>query len=141
MAKTDLKDHLGKEFKAQGVEGGWVGQEISVKSDTQLSDDHGVGKPIILRHFEFAANPEVFKQHKPTKQELFDSHRQFIETFLWKDGLTPIDFIPPTIKISKKKDKYRILVTCQARAGQIIAEKPQTLTEIANGNRTQRHPD
>lgn len=132
MEKKNLNDYLKRSFKATGDEGTWVGQEIEVKSDTQLSDDKGVGRPVILRHFEFAANPIAFKQRKPTKQELFDNHRAMIEAYLWKDGLTPVEYIPPTIKISKKKDKYRILVTCVTRFGQTLVEKPKTLSEIAN---------
>lgn len=110
----------------------WFGQEVETKSDPMI--DSGSGSAIILRTFDFEANPESFKKLKPTKQELFDSHSQQIKMFLWKDGLEPIDIIEPRIIISKKKDGYRIFIGCKAKDGVALMEKPQTLQELMNNN-------
>ena len=110
----------------------WIGQEINVSSDTKLEQDTGTGKPIILRVFTFAANPERFKDHVPTRQELFDDHRDPIRQFLWKDDLVAVETLAPRIIVSQDKKSYQIFVACQPRAGRVLLERPQTLSKIAN---------
>lgn len=110
----------------------WYAQQVEAKSDPMM--DKGIGDAIILRTFDFEANPVSFKQLKPTKQDLFNSHAQQIKMFLWQDGLEPIDIIKPTIVISKKKDGYRIFVGCKPKAGVALMEKPQTLQDIMKHN-------
>lgn len=122
-----IKDHLKDSFIAQKGEDKWHGQEVEVQSDPLI--DTGSGRPIILRHFEFKANPEAFAV-MPTAQDLFTCHAKQIEMFLWKDGLEPIKTISPRIIMSKKKDHYRIFVTCQAKIGVAVLDKPQTLQDL-----------
>jgi len=106
--------------------------KIQAESKTHLEDDTGHGGAAIIRMFEFAANPEVWKQHKPTKQELFNSHHKGIEIMLWKDGLTPMSEVDPKIQISKKSGKYRIFVGARPMKGHLLTERPKTLSEIAH---------
>lgn len=115
---------LGESFKHEG----WEGQDIEVKSDPLVND--GSGKPIIMRFFEFQVNPEMMKYAQPTNQDLFNAHAQQIKHFLWKDGLVPYEFIEPRIIWSKKKDGYKIMVTCEAKTGVAILESSQTLQEL-----------
>lgn len=127
-----LQDHTNKEFTMKGEEGVWSGQEVEAQSDPLV--DKGQGRPIILRYFEFKANPEVFKIEKPTKQQIFNHHAQQIKISLWKDGLEPVEAVGPRVVISKKKDSYRIFVTCQAKLGVTIIETPQTLQDLTKQN-------
>lgn len=127
--KTD-NGSLGERFKA----GNWEGQDIEVRSDPLVND--GTGKPILLRMFEFEANPVALKRMKPTKQELFNSHVMQIRTMLWADGLNVLDVIPPRVVISKKIESYRIFVACQPKDGVALNEKPRTLQELTKVNAT-----
>ncbi len=110
----------------------WEGEEVGVESDTKIQDDKGTGQEIILRFFDFAANPEVFRQHKPTLQELFDVHRKGMESMLWTDGLSPYHAIEPRIMFSKDKSHYRIVVSCIPSMGNTLVDKTKTLSELLN---------
>ncbi len=123
-----LKDHLGDTFVAQKGDDKWEGQEVEVQSDPLI--DTATGRPIILRYFEFKANPEVFERMRPTTQDIFTNHAEQIRMFLWKDGLEPVEAVSPRIIVSTKKDNYRIFVTCQAKAGVAVLETPQTLQDL-----------
>lgn len=125
---------LGESFVTTNPGHKWEGQEIEVRSDPLI--DSGTGKPVIIRMFQFAANPEILKKMKPSKQELFNSHALQIKHMLWADGLMPLDGISPTVNTSKKREMYRIFVTCEARPGVVIAEKPKSLQEITQNNGT-----
>ena len=103
----------------------WYGQSVDVKSDPLV--DKGTGDNIIIRTFEYSANPLILKT-KPTKQELFNSHAEQIKLFLWKDGLEVVEDVSPRIILKDKN--YQILVGCKAKKGVAIMEKPQTLQEI-----------
>lgn len=130
----DDNGSLGESFKTVGAEHAWEGQDIEVKSDPLV--DSGTGKPVILRVFEFSANPEMLKKMRPTKQELFSGHAMQIKTMLWADGLQPFEGISPTVNTSKKREKYRIFVTCEPRPGISVLERPQTLQEITKAHAT-----
>lgn len=106
--------------------------QIEVASKTQLTDDTGEGKAAIIRMFEFKADPVVFKQHTPTKQELLLSHQAFIEKQLWTDGFKIMYDSSPRISISKNKKKYAIFIAAEPQKGMMINERPKTLTQIAN---------
>ncbi len=110
----------------------WEASQLNTESKTHLEDDSGTGAAAIIRIFTFAANPEVFKVHKPTKQELFNYHSKFIEMMLWKDGMKVVPEVAPKILINRKKTKYRIMVGAMPQKGHILREQPQTLTEIAH---------
>jgi hypothetical protein len=108
----------------------WEGEEIGVESDTKIEQDTGTGQAIVLRFFDFAGNPEVFKQHKPTAQELFESHKRGMESMLWTDGLTPYHAIEPRLLFSKDKAHYRFVISCIPSLGNTIIEKSKTLSEL-----------
>jgi hypothetical protein len=124
--KTVEKDAINSPVK--DIE--WEGEEIGVESDTKLESDTGTGQEIILRFFDFAANPEVFRQHKPTEQELFNSHKKGMEAMLWTDGLTPYEAIEPRLLFSKDKTAYRFVISCIPSAGNTLLEKTNTLSEL-----------
>lgn len=119
---------LGEGFVTTNEGHKWEGQEIEVKGDPLI--DSGTGKPVIIRMFQFAANPEILKKVKPSKQELFNSHAMQIKSMLYADGLMPLEGISPTVNTSKKNEMYRIFVTCEARPGVVVAERPKTLQEL-----------
>lgn len=102
----------------------WEGASVDVNSDPLI--DSGTGTTHILRIFEYAINPEV--KYTPTKQELFEYHYPQIANTLWKDGLVANQEVSPRITLSDKT--YRIYVTCNAKQGTTILEKPLTLQEI-----------
>lgn len=106
---------------------------IEAESKTRLQDDVGVGDPAIIRRFTFGANPEAFKQHKPTTQELFNYHHKGIDMALFKDGMRVVPEINPRVVFDAPKGQYHIFVTAKPMSGFILHEKPQTLSEIANG--------
>lgn len=110
----------------------WRGQTVEVESDTKLEADQGEGIPIIIRSFQFAINPLAFEQHKPTSQELFDSHKKGILAMLWTDGLRPLETEAPRIVFAKDRKSYMIFITCTTGLGQTLLETPRTLSEIAN---------
>jgi hypothetical protein len=114
----------------KGVE--WEATRAEVHSDTNLEDDKGHGKAIVIRSFDFLANPETFKQQIPTKQELFNAHRIQIEGALFRDDLKVYEDVSPKVIISKNKKYYRIIVA-GLPWGMNNAKIP-TLSEIANGN-------
>ncbi len=106
--------------------------KVETTSETHLEDDKGYGEAAIIRMFEFAANPEAFKQHTPTKQELFNYHHKQIEITLWGDGMKVIPEVTPRVTISKNKKKYRIFVGAKPMKGHILQEQPKTLSQIAH---------
>lgn len=119
------------ELLAEGAEV----QKVEAISDTKLESDLGTGREVILRMFEFAVNPEIFKDRKPTSQEIFNSHLRGINGILWGDGLKPAEDIEPRLIFSKGGKSYRIFIACNPTMGNILVEKTQTLSEIANGSR------
>lgn len=120
---------LGKSFKTVGTEHAWEGQEIEVHSDP-LIETGTRGKTIVLRSFYFKANPQVMKEKKPTKQDIFNSHAKQIELMLYSDGLMPFHGVEPKLIISKKRDEYKIFIACEAMPGVTFAETPRTLQEL-----------
>jgi len=116
----------------QEKEVAWDARQGQAVSDTHLEDDVGSGTAIIIRAFDFQANPEAFKQYKPTKQELFNFHAKQIEVQLWADGLKVVPESNPRVTINKKKTKYRIYVGATPQQGHRLFEVPQTLTQIAH---------
>lgn len=134
MARKLTKENSFVSDTKQFVENGttWDANQIETKADVRLDEDTGTGEAAIIRMFEFAVNPEAFKQHTPTKQELFNSHSQGIESFLWKDGLTVIPEVAPRVTLNKKKNKYRIFVGARPQRGHLLHEQPKTLLQHAN---------
>lgn len=114
----------------------WEGEELQTQSKTKLEEDKGVGQEIIIRFFDFAANPEVFKQQKPTAQQLFEAHRKGMEAMLWTDGLTPFHAIEPRLLFSKDKTQYRFVVSCIPSLGNTLIDKTHTLSELLTTQKT-----
>lgn len=144
--KDEIKDSsapvVGGEFITE--DGDWQGQTVEVQSDTHLEDDKGTGEPIVIRTFEFAVNPEAFKQHElktgsfPDAQHIFREHQQGIESFLWQDGLSPAYDIEPRVIFPKGTNKYFIMIGARPQAGQLIVDTPKTLSELANDPRNSK---
>lgn len=128
-SQATIKDDAGL-LDQKGVE--WEATGAEVHSDVHLEDDKGTGKAIVIRSFDFLANPETFKHHTPTKQELFNAHRIQIEGALFADDLKVYEDVSPKVMISKNKKYYRIVVA-GLPWGMNKAKIP-TLSEIANGN-------
>lgn len=106
----------------------WQGEEIGAESTTKINEDTGTGIPVILRRFTFAVNHQAFKDHKPTEQELFNSHKNGIMALLWSDEMRPYEAIEPRIIFSKDKSHYTIFVGCIPKG--VLNEKSQTLSEL-----------
>ena len=110
----------------------WEGEQVEAYSDTKISDDKGTGNPVVLRTFQFGVNPEAFKQHKPTAQELFESHRRGIEALLWQDGMAPFQEVQPRLTFSKNKKFYSFIIACLPR--EVLVDTPQTLSQLLTNN-------
>lgn len=115
----------------------WEGEEITAQSNYKLEDDKGEGKAVILRFFDFAANPETFKYQKPTAQQLFNTHIRGIEALLWKDGLQPFSEVQPRLLFSKNKENYRFIIPCIGGKGHVLVDSPRTLSQLAKNDTRQ----
>lgn len=125
----NLDDHVNETFETIGASEKWTGQEVEVQSDP-LIDNQNSGKTIVLRSFFFKANPETMKRDRPTKQQIFDSHIKQIELMLWSDGLTPFKGVEPRIKVSKKRDEYKVVLACEAKASVNFSHTPTKLQDL-----------
>lgn len=112
----------------------WEGEHIQANSDTKLEQDTGTGEAVVLRFFDFAANPDSFRMHKPTAQELFDVHRKGIESLLWTDGMRPYQGVEPRLMFSKDKKYYRFAITCIVN--DTLVDKTKTLSELLANTRS-----
>lgn len=111
----------------------WYGQ--SLETDKTEMVEPGTGKPYILRIFDFAINPSIYKELKekkvkPTKQDLFNYHWPHLRTLLWADGLVANEDCPPRVEVSRGGKKYRIFLLCEPKFRNIVVDKMQTLQEI-----------
>jgi len=123
VVEKDAKDAPVKDIQ-------WEGEEVGAESTTKIQEDKGTGTPIVMRFFDFAANVEAFKQHKPTAQELFMTHKMGMEAILWNDGLTPCEAIEPRLLFSKDGSQYRFVVSCIPSLGNALIDKTHTLSEL-----------
>lgn len=90
--------------------------------------DHGTGKIVAIRTFEFKMNPNLQKE-VVDKQTLFNAHAKQIATLLWADGLVPLESVGPRVIIDKVKGMYQIFVPCEAKTGTVYADTPKNLSE------------
>lgn len=144
----DINDHILGETAATvvpSIDTGGRSTNYDVKqgeihSDIKLEMDEGDGKTIVIRSFDFKANPQAFKDRIPSKQELFNSHLKQIEVILWKDGLKIMTDVQPKLILEKKNKGYRIVVGAEPEKGQLIRsldnDKYQTLSQAAHGRYT-----
>lgn len=127
--KTDLHSPL--------QEQSYDAASIEAKSErTHLEDDAGHGEATVLRNFVFAINldkADLWLKHRPTKQELFNSHLRGIEMALFKDGLKIWPEVAPQLIFDMPTMCYTIIVAARPRKGYLLMERPQTLSEIAHG--------
>jgi hypothetical protein len=123
VIEKDAKDAPVKDIE-------WEGEELGAESTTKIQEDKGTGQPIVIRFFDFAVNKEAFKNHTPTAQELFNSHRMGMDAMLWNDGLVPCEAIEPRILFAKDKSHYRFVVSCIPSLGNAIVDKSKTLEEL-----------
>jgi hypothetical protein len=126
--KFRLTEKEAKKSPVKDIE--WEGEEIGVESTTKLEEDKGTGDNVILRFFQFAINPETFKQHTPTAQELFTTHAKGIEVMLWKDGMSPYYGVEPRLIMAKDNQSYTFAITCVPALGQALLDKSKTLSEL-----------
>lgn len=129
---------ISNEFVDVQPEGEYRGQTIEVKSDTKLEEDLGTGEAIIFRSFQFASNPEMFKNGRPSERVIFDSCVKGIESTLWVDGLKPAKDIPVNFVFAPDNSSFLINVWARPAMGNTLLEDTQTLTEIIHGRRQNR---
>lgn len=87
---------------------------IQANTDGVRIEDPGVGKPIILKHFEYRYPPG---QKRPRVDELLTpSYIKHLENGLWADGMEMI--APPRVVFYRKG--FRIFATCQLKRGQSL---------------------
>lgn len=108
----------------------WDAAGATVSSETHLEDDHGTGANVVIRSFTFSVNPQTFKYHTPTKQELFNHHAKQIQVLLWQDDLVAMPDVAPGLKFNKKKTQYTITIGAQARKGRVFHDKAKTLSQV-----------
>lgn len=101
-------------------------QELETRS-IKMDDGGGVGNAVVLRRFSYQLPPKT----KISKTDLLHHHKPRILPFLWKDGLEEIQ--EPKV-VFGKKGKFDIFVTCQARRGQLLHERPLTLQQAMHDN-------
>ena len=144
-SKRDLEEHIvagaeivdnARQISEEAAQ--WQATQGEVHSDTKFEDDKGTGNAVIIRSFDFKANPEAFAQRTPSKQELFNAHAKQIEGFLWEDGLEVMYDVKPRLSLEKKNRGYRISVAATPRKGHLLFEAPKTLTELTNEPRKDR---
>lgn len=91
----------------------WYGQTVETP-ETRI-EDAGQGRPIILRQYTFAYNPNVKK--KPTQEEILTpEYVNYLNSLLWIDNLELIQHP----KVAFKKKGFIIFATCQAKKGHRI---------------------
>lgn len=118
----------GKDYTYENTN--WETLSGEAESKTKLEDDQGHGNAAIIRCFEFAMNPEAFREYAPTKQELFNSHYKGIEIALWRDGMKVIPEVNPRIVVKQDIGRYQIFVGAAPMKGHTLREKPNTLSEL-----------
>lgn len=109
----------------------WEGEELTAKSKTNIESDTGEGVPVVIRFFEFAANPETFKKYgKPPAQDLFNNHLKFLEGELWKDGLKFFTDVEPRLQFSKDYIRYRFAIPAIGQKGISLKGETKTLSQL-----------
>ncbi len=129
--EKEIKEYKGEQIQGTSEEGDWTEQDLATKAGQPLVDS-GKGKATLVRVFDFKFDPRVKREDRQLmrsrKQELFNTHSNFIRNFLWKDGLSIREDHDP--KLMFGKDGYRIAVLCEARLGVMVDKKPTTLQNI-----------
>lgn len=126
-----------KDFEKKDVN--WDAKGIEVSSETNLEQDTGYGKTVIIRNFKFKIDSDVLTKYVvatnsyPDKQMLFNSVLKFIETSLWQDGMKVYPDVEPRVTISDFYTHFDVFVGALPNQGQRVLEKPKTLSEIVNG--------
>lgn len=110
-----------------------------IQTDAIQIIDPGVGKERVVRSFFFKAVPQLQGQPKPTKLQIIESYKRFIEQMIWSDGLTPVMHAPVQLYTRKEVGKFKslrakfleekadfvIMVLCEASGINTILEKPR----------------
>jgi hypothetical protein len=104
-----------------------------VQSKRSIEEDIGEGREVILRQFTFGMNLQTFKEVRPNKQMIFNSHLRGIEAALWRDGMKIMPEVEPRISFDVEKAQYSIFVTARPMKGHLVTQTPQTLSQIAHG--------
>ena len=132
--ETNFKhiEHNAQNAPVKDIE--WQGQTVETPTTPLMNDD--TGKPIILRQFEFQL-PPLKAEEMPTAEQFIAVHKTKIMGFLWRDELVPIQEFKCIF--SKDNTHAKILVTCQAKAGSTILERPTTIQHTLHNEHTQRN--
>ena len=119
IVETDVKGAPVKDVK-------WYPTEV--ETEGVKIEDPGMGRPIILRNFEFRY-PLTLKR-KPSKDQIFTKdYLKYLNNLLWIDEMELIQ--EPKIVFYKKG--FRIFCTCQAKRGSLLpsyVEGPKPLEKI-----------
>ena len=133
----DVAKFGGTEKLGKGVVHGYDHEveSIETQSKRHLEEDMGQGAAAIIRCFTFGINPVAFKEHQPTKQELFNSHIKGIEVMLWRDGMTLMLDVEPRVLFDQQAMTYKIFVGARPARGHLLTrlQVPRTLKEIVHG--------
>ena len=115
---------MGKQIK-------WYPQQVSTDGVPMV--DAGIGRPLILRTFEFSINPVTEAKLKEknitvTKQDLFNQHWPQIRALIWSDGLVANQEVDPRVIVGKTR--YRIFILCEPKFRNLVADRPTTLQDV-----------
>lgn len=100
----------------------WYGKED--RTDENSIHDKGIGKPVVIRLFEFKFPPTL--ENLPTKEQILTpEYIKHLQTLLWADSLRLV--MEPRVVIYKEGCK--IFVPCEARAGANFIDEPKMLQE------------
>lgn len=117
----------------------WDAKSIETSSKTNLEQDEGYGREVVIRNFKFKIDPnEVAKcfmvtNTYPDKQMLFNSVVKYIESSLWRDGLKVFPDVEPRVVINDTYSEFDVFVGSIPQRGQVILERPKTLSQLVNG--------
>lgn len=111
----------------------WEAKSLETQSQTKLEADEGFGGIATIRRYDFGINPETWRNHPPSKQELFNAHYKGIEMSLWGDGMKVNIDVNPRVVVDPEKKIYSIFVVAVPRKGWAVNDMPQTLSQIVNG--------
>lgn len=126
-----------RDFEKKNVD--WDAKSIESQSETNLEQDTGYGKAVIIRNFNFNIDQDVLTRYAltttsyPDKQILFNSVLKYIETSLWKDGMEVFPDVEPRVLIDKAWKSFEVFVAGKPMKGQRLLEQPKTLSQIVHG--------
>lgn len=140
MKKVELSESIGS-IREMGTEGlpvanvDWEGHQMATEGER--IEDPGMGRPIIVRSFEFNYPPDI--KVKPTKEQILTKdYIRHLEILLWTDEMELIQ--EPKVAFNKKG--FHVFATCQAKKGSMIprshSDSLRPLQEKLNSSHTHK---